>query len=148
VTVEHTNATIKSFRILGSKYRGKRFSSDTFLSDAIAIIIINTVALHATKIPLRVHHQLPGFPVVGASDPALAAAAAAAAGPAELPVIDTSFTIHDFAEGDDVEYFDWSVKSWVRGVIHHVGLRVGSCIVRVRGRYVRGVLPSHMQAVY
>jgi hypothetical protein len=30
VTVEHTNATIKSFRILGSRYRGKMFSSDTF----------------------------------------------------------------------------------------------------------------------
>jgi len=76
------------------------------------------------------------------------AAAAAAHAEVDLPIIDTSFTMHDFSEGDDVEFFDFNVKSWIRGVVHHVGIRVGSCIVRVRGRYVRGVLPSHMRAVY
>jgi len=64
VTVEHTNAAIRSFKILGSRYRGEIFGEDTFLADAISISI-NTTAPHTMKIPLRVHHQLPGFPPVG-----------------------------------------------------------------------------------
>ena len=141
-TVEHTNAFVKNFAILGSKFRGRVFQSDQLLQDAIAVIC-NFTAFHVSLVPMRTHVNIAG---VAVAPPPLAAPVVNLV--PDLVDVDTTFSVDDFKVGDKVEFYDASVGGFVAGVVHYVAQRSGTCIVRVRSQYHKGILPHHMRALY
>jgi len=139
-TIEHLNAWVKHFRILGSIFRG-HLRNIQFLANVVQVII-NTAALSIETFPLRLHRQIVPMDIASSS-PVI-----------NDPVIDenkvdndTGFHWNDFEVGEPVLF--WSGLQWKRGKIKYISKIQGTLQIRYgKGQTVSGILPHLVSPFY
>jgi len=136
-TVEHTNAWVKHWRILGGTYRGRLPRSLPFLNNVITVII-NIAAFSISRSPIRTHTSLLHLRLSDTVE----------IDQKEDEIVDTTCVLSDFSLHDNVEW--WTGVEWRRGVVKFIARRHNTLQIysNTKRKTYAGIIPSHVRANY